>query len=537
MTGTNERNAFTDNALGDGGDVLNKINFGGDFDDVFHDVVVVPDGFVAVGYSREYSFETGDWGEDPIVEGFGGLDAIIVKFDFSLDVQWRTNFGGAGDDEFNGVTMVELPDTGYLLIAVGYSDEKSFNEEEGGCWVELGVDGYGGLDAIIVAFDENGTLVTAMNFGGKGDDVFNAVTASSEGNVCAVGYSTEGSFGIGNGSWGEFPDITKHGKKDAIMAVYSNFELSYALNFGGAGDDEFLGVTAFVDGELTEYFFAVGYSDEESFDKSKGGDWVQRGNGDYGLYDAIIVAFSGGVIHYATNFGGAGDDVFRGVGVTASGDVYAVGYSGEDSFDKAKGGSWMQRGDGGNGGVDAIIVEFRNIEDTGVIVFRAMNFGGEGDDFFNGVAVSPEGNVVAVGYSGVFDGEALIRTDAIAVGYDADGIVGAVNFGGGDFDQFNAVVLLPDGAAVVVGHSNADSFGNGDWEGVEAKGAYDATVVIFETGTDDTGNGNGNGGDTGGDNGTVGNGDDDFPLMYVAVAAVGVIAVLGIAYVFVLKKP
>jgi len=537
---------FTANAdedgktLGEGGDLLNKINFGGNGYDIFNDIIKVPGGFVAVGYSNGSSFKTGDWaaaGNLEEVEGYGSNDAIMVKFTDNWSIAWRVNFGGAADDAFNAVTMVEnapvagtnAVNDGYLLVAVGHSDFYSFGN---GSWdfPDRDVAGYGGRDAIIVAYDENGTLVNALNFGGAGDDAFLGVTASKEGNICAVGYSSEGSFGTG--IWQLHQINNGYGGKDAIMAVYTDGALAYARHFGGAEDDEFNDVAAFVDDDGKEFFFAVGYSSAGSFGS---GSWKTAVG--YGNTDAIIVGYhDNGSVYAALNFGGSGNDKFYGVGVGADGDVFAVGYSDSLSFGN---GSWTNEDWGveqGYGSTDAIIVGFRGKPDGGAEVIGAMNFGGAGGDFFNGVAVSPEGSIVAVGHSsaGSFgNGDwADVETgnggaEGIAVGYSEGQFVGAMNFGGSGNDQFYGAALLPNGTVLVAGYSDGSSFGNGDWDGVTKKGDPDAIVVMFDTGMETSG--------TGGDGGN--DGGNDFPVTYVAIAAVGIVALLGIAYVFVLKKP
>jgi len=526
--------AFTDGTLGEGGDVLNKLNFGGAGVDIFRDVIKVPGGFVAVGCSDTSSFgdPDSDWvTPNGAITGHGQTDAIIVKFTENWTVEWKTHFGGVGYDEFNSVTMVTTSPVagtnanadGYMLVAVGYSDTSSFGT---GSWSQYpDMEGYGGTDAIIVAFNEkNGSVEAAWNFGGAGNDEFYGVAVSKEGNVCAVGYSGSASFGTGswlNEDWGV---AAGHGGTDAIMAVYTDGALAYARNFGRTGGDAFFGVAAFDDG-TDEFFFAVGYSESNSFGT---GDWKTTTG--YGGKDAIIVGYLDGEVYAALNFGGSGDDEFRGVGVGESGDVFAVGWSGQGSFGNGSWGPDKEWGvTAGHGNNDAIIAAFRGKVDGGAEVIGAAHFGGAGNDLFFGVTVSPEGSIVAVGCSGADsfasgdwdDVAGNGDADAIAVGYSEGEFVGAMNFGGSGIDYFLGAAILPNGNVLVAGYSGSSSFGNGDWAGVEGKGGLDAIVVMFDTGMQTSGS-------------TAGN---DFPVVYVAIAAVGVIALLGIAYVFVLKKP
>ena len=516
-------NMFTDGFLGEGGDIRERINFGGNGNDVFYDVIIVPDGFVAVGYSDKESFGDDIW-ED--VDGYGKKDAIIVKYGPDWELNWFVNFGGAGDDVFYGVAMIPNPDQGYLLFAVGYSDFESFGT---GSWKDMYQDqpdpvGYGDKDAIIVAFTDEGDVFDAMNFGGAGDDVFYGV-AVHEGDIFAVGYSDFESFG--NGSWKDMyqdrPDPVGYGGRDAIIVGFLESKTGpptvAALNFGGAGDDEFYGVAVSGEGMV----FAVGYSDEDSFGN---GDWIQMGTKRGGL-DAIIVLFENGAKTFAMNFGGAGDDVFYDVAVSSNGDVFAVGYSAASSFGT---GSWNnnwlpdQTKPAAHGNLDAIIVGFRDYE-----VLGAMNVGGAGDDVFYGVEVSSEGDVFAVGYSAPPFGSGFLADytqkggkDAIAAGFRDGELFGFMTFGGAGDDEFYSVVITENPnegyTLYAVGYSAASSFGTGDWTGVQGKGNKDAIVMMIDGGEIPT---------TGG---------DDNLILYIAIAVAVSAIVIAAAYFFVFKK-
>jgi len=510
--------AFTDLAFANDGVLLNKANFGGTAAEEFFDVIIVPDGFVAVGYSDYNSFGNGDWTPDlgADVVGYGDRDAIIVKFTANWTVAWKQYFGGAGDDGFYGVAMMNLPDTqdNYLLLAVGYSGYDSFGN---GSWYSLNPDvvGYGSSDAIIVAFNDDGTLSDALYFGGAGADCFNAIAVSPlNGDVYAVGYSEASSF-TGSGYWVE-QGFSAKGNDDAILVVYRDGMLNTAMTFGGAGEDGFNDVTVSSNGDV----FAVGYSYYDSFGT---GDWEDvdgKGN-----YDAIIVAYmwdSGkNTVSFggAMNFGGAGHDMFNGVGVTSQGAVFAVGYSYYDSFGT---GDWV--GVTGWGKSDAIIVGFEDYA-----IFGALNFGGADDDYFNAVAVSPSGDVYAVGHSYYdsfgtgdwADVEGKGSYDAIIAVYSEAEFVGAMNYGGVDDDGFRAVTLLPDGYVIAVGYSYHDSFGTGDWDGVDGNGDYDAIAMRLDV-TIDTG------GDISDDGGSL-------PWTFIAIGAVAAISVISLAYFLVFK--
>jgi len=430
-------------------------NFGGSGQDVFNSVVMTSDGgFVVVGTSAAASFGTGDWAG---ITGRGGTDAIIVKFDSSGDVVWMNRFGGLENDYFNSVVMTS--DGGF--VAVGYSYPASFGT---GDWA--GITGRGGMDAIIVKFDSSGDVVWMNRFGGSGADIFNSVTATSDGGFVAVGHAT--SFGTG-----DWAGVAGQGNDDAIIVKFdSNGTMVWKNRFGGIGNDRFLSVTATYD----EGFVAVGYVGHTSFGT---GDFVGIvGRGDQ---DAVITKFdSFGNLDWMSIFGGSGVDEFNGVTETLLGNYVCVGVSYSQSF-----GSGDLIGIVGNGSRDAIIVEY----DYSGFVTWCKSFGGSGADSFASVISTQDGDIIAVGQSqfSSFGNGNLIdfvgrgSTDAIVVNFDSFGsVIWAGVFGGSGADSFSSVTELLDGSIIAVGSCSVDSPGTGDLFGMAGKGSTDAIVVNFD---------------------------------------------------------
>ena len=149
-------------------------HFGGRGDDCFNSVAVVSDGYIVAGDSSFESFNTGDWAG---VNGNGNTDAIIVKYDFSGNVVWKKNFGGATSDGFNAVIAVSGG-----FIAAGRS--MLYNTVNSGDWSDIV--GTGTNEATLVKFDAAGNLLWKKHYGDN--KTYNSITTVADG-IVAAGYT------------------------------------------------------------------------------------------------------------------------------------------------------------------------------------------------------------------------------------------------------------------------------------------------------------------------------------------------------------
>jgi len=180
------------------------------------------------------------------------------------------------------------------------------------------------------------------------------------------------------------------------------------------------------------------------------------------------------------NFGGNLNNSFQEV-ITVSDGIIAAGFSSLIGF-----GDWDDI-PYEHDALYAVLVKYNN---AGEVIWK-KKFGGKGADLYYSIT-KVAGGFVTVGYSnntsfnnGDWEGiEEKGRFDANIVKYDNNGnVVWKNNLGGNHDDFFYCVTDVADGV-VAVGHSHFNSFGNGDWEGVEAIGNentdYNGIIVKYD---------------------------------------------------------
>ncbi len=245
---------------------------GGDSTDAFYGVAELSDGYVAVGFSRAGSFQTGDW--DGISAIGDSSDATIVKYDFEGDVLWQKNFGvgdhscfydvascpdgfvASGECEnddggragliakfdtngneiwrkiYGGVKeLYAVATDGDCCVAVGGSEVIKFDSDGEVIWTKIADDyytyedicvdkgGYGavgndGSDAVIVKYDKDGKLIMDETFGSSKKDYFTGIDNTENGYVVA-GYSAGGGF-----NKNDWTGVYGYGLEDATIVEY-----------------------------------------------------------------------------------------------------------------------------------------------------------------------------------------------------------------------------------------------------------------------------------------------------------------------------
>lgn len=312
-------------------------------------------------------------------EGAGSADALIVKYDASLNLIWRKRLGGTALDYFTAVAT----DASNNIFACGYSVselangtgiivkfsssgsilyKKRFTTSSGSEFLSLAVDdagsfvyacgwtateGAGGNDAIIAKFYCSSLTINARRvYGGTGNEVFQKVAIDNAGNIICVGETT--SEGTGTPA------------TNALIVKYdTSLNILGRKYFGGSGADSFYGVCA----DSSNNIYVVGNTASEGAG-AVNGMLFKFDSSLTVLFKKIIGAASGSV------------NLFK-VAVDSNGNIFCAGSTSTE----------------GLGNKEALIIELDNT----FAILKKKRYGGTGDDMFYAVNADASGNVYCAG--------------------------------------------------------------------------------------------------------------------------------------------
>jgi len=365
-------------------------------DGSFQSVTIAPDGsIIAAGVT----FRNPEGASQSID------DATVAKVRPDGTVIWTKTYPGGGGDMFQAVTVA--PDGS--IIAVGYTTG-------GGDFPAT----KGGQDAVIAKISPDGSLVWAKTYGGSDMDWFTSVAIDPDGSILAAGFTSGG---------GDFP-VTK-GFQDAVIAKISpDGALDWLKTYGGSADEWFYSVAIAPDGGIV----TVGYtsSTDGDFSANKGG------------MDAVIAKVSpDGTLEWAKTYGGSNDDWFSSVTIAQDGGIVTVGDTDSTDGDLAA----------TIGNRDAVVAK---IGADGNLNW-SKTYGGSDADYFYSVGIARDGSIVTAGVTKSTDGDFPALKggfDAAVAKIEADGTLNwAKTYGGSSDDEFDGVAVTSDGSIVAVGQT------------------------------------------------------------------------------------
>lgn len=135
-------------------------------------------------------------------EGTAG-DALIMKFDSSLNVLIKKRLGGAGFDNFRDVCIDNIGD----IYAVGYTESE----------------GTGG-EGLVVRYDSDLNIISKRRHGGTGAEEFYGCCASKDGSILVSGYTSSEGGGLIDGIY---------------YRITGGITITQRKRYGGSGEDYF----------------------------------------------------------------------------------------------------------------------------------------------------------------------------------------------------------------------------------------------------------------------------------------------------------
>jgi len=346
-------------------------------------------------------------------------------------VRWSGSYGGSGWDEF--AALANTPDGHIIAVGTTTSPDGDFPAQPGKTGARL-------YSAVAASFTSDGKLVWARAYGGSKADGFTGVAVNPDGSIIVVGYTGSPD--------GDFPKTTNDqlglaGQSDAVIAgLTPNGDLIWAKTYGGTRNDQFSAVAVGGDGSIA----LVGST------SSLDGSFPRPPLSGYNT-GIIAKATPTGNITWAHTY--ASNDTLTGVAVAPDGSVIAVGSTASQL------GGFQSQDTPEMAGSNPIAAEFTT---DGTLIWSKAYGRQPGSTVseFDSVTADTSGNIIAVGYSGATNGDFAV-THGVA---SADALVAKLNpngaliwhqmIGGSGWDQFNSVTTTPDGDIIAAGYTTSN---------------------------------------------------------------------------------
>ncbi len=363
----------------------------------------------------------------------GGDDFFVVKYNPKGEVVWAKSYGGTVWEESFGITT----DLDGNVLVTGLFNSPSILI--GG----ITLLSKGNLDIFLAKFDPDGNVIWATSAGGINFEAGLGVATDVEGHVYITGsfYSPQLTFGN--------ITLTKTGNIDIFIAKYDVEGVPiWAKSYGGAGDEEGLGIAADLAGNvvLTGYF--------ESKQMIFGEDTLYNA-GDRDIF--ICKHDSSGELLWSKSYGGAGGDLGMAIAVQPNEDILVTGRFGSISM------AW-----------DSLILSNTNGFSTNTYLVQ-MNGEGKaewgttckGDEWneARGICTDANGNVYLTGiYQGMLTVESTTLAskgsyDVYTISYDSLGqLIQAITVGGTGADQSFGIAADQDAILFITGNFESKTF-------------------------------------------------------------------------------
>lgn len=416
---------------------------------------------------------------------FGGVsgyssgmgDAIIVKFDRTGARLWATYLGGALRDQGQSIKTDNSGNiymSGTTTSTTAIATTGAFQTTISGTY----------FDVFLEKFDASGVRQWGTYFGGSGNDrgSTNGMAIDASGNVYICGTNN-----TANNTWITTPgayqrtNLSTSAYDEPFAAKFSpSGTLIWGTYYGGTLHDVCYGLAL----DASNNVYLTGTCTSTSLIATTGAFQTTIGGG---TTDAFVAKLNstGSALLWGTYLGGSLADAGMGLTVDANGNVYVAGYTVSTSGITTTG-SYQPTYAGG--GYDAFLAKFNS---SGQRVWGTY-YGGSGDDFFRGIAMDANGNILVAGdatsTSGIATAGSYQSTlaggrEAILVKFNQSGQrLWGTYYGGALEDIAWPVEVDANGNLYIVGRTVSTSgiATAGSFQTTNAGGTYDGFIAKFE---------------------------------------------------------
>jgi hypothetical protein len=295
-----------------------------------------------------------------VLKAKAGPDLFVAKLSPAGTVAWAKTFSGPGTAQVQDLAVDRAGD----LVVVGFFDETL--DVGGNALASAGMQ-----DAFVAKLSAAGETLWAHSGGGVTTDSAEAVAINSKNDIVVTGYFRQ------QAAFGDAEVLSLGDKTDTLLATLrgTTGETVWAKRFGGTGYD-------------AGYAVAVDDSDNlilgGTFDEAVlfGGGPLQP----EGDFDVVLGKYDSGGNHiWSRRLGGEGNEAVAHIAVAGHVILVSGDFEGRARF----GGEPLVSA----GRHDGFIAKYSA---AGAPIW-ARRFGGEGQDQLGAIAMSPEGDVAAVG--------------------------------------------------------------------------------------------------------------------------------------------
>ena len=301
-----------------------------------------------------------------VMNGFGGLDIFVSKFDKAGNHLWSKVYGSPTDDEGLGIAVDALGNSYVAGYFTGMMTVDAMNLPSSDL-----------QDAVVIKIDTTGQVVELRPLGGLGNQRANAIAVDDVGGVIVTG-TFDNQFNTALGV------VTSVNALDGfVIKLSSTLTEQWQKTFGDSGDDEGVSVKT----DSANRIYLTGYFDEIV-------DFGGGAIGDGGSYDVFLAKLDSSGNHLLSKgFPVLGDQFGDAIGVDAMGNIYIVG---DFSTSIDMGGGLVNS----VGKFDAYVTKF---DSNGGHLYTKI-YGDPVDQFMRAMAIDKSGDVVfTVGHDGVVD--------------------------------------------------------------------------------------------------------------------------------------